>query len=88
MAWYGVGDGWRFGCGRFVGHAKLTFGRGASLEPVPTATPIGMCKDSRRVELASADDLDERQAAERMTQAMAIPGVGGEPALWFVNAGS
>jgi len=78
MAWYGVGDGWCFSCGGFAGHVKLTFGRGTALEPVPPVTPIGMGKDSRGVELASLDDLDERQAASWMTQATAIPGFGGK----------
>lgn len=76
MAFYGVGDGWCFSCGGFVGHVKLTFARGTSLEPVPPVTPIGMGKDSRGVDLASLDDLDERQAASWMKQATAIPGFG------------
>jgi hypothetical protein len=76
IAWYGVGDGWCFSCGGFAGHVKLTFGRGASLEPVPPVTPIGMGKDSRGVDLASVDDLDERQAASWMKQAAALPGFG------------
>src|SRR6185436_20727762 len=68
MAWYGVGDGWCFSSGGFVGHVKLTFGRGTSLDPVPPVTPIGMGKDSRGVDLASVRDLDERQAAAWMKQ--------------------
>jgi len=78
MAWYGVGDGWCFCCGGFAGHVKLTFGRGTSLKPVPPATPIGMGKDSRGVDLMSVDDLDERQAASWMKQATALPGFGGQ----------
>ena len=78
MAWYGVGDGWCFCCGGFAGHVKLTFGRGTALKPVPPVTPIGMGKDSRGVDLASADDLDERQVASWMKQATAIPGFGGK----------
>jgi hypothetical protein len=78
MAWYGVGDGWCFSCGGFVGHVKLTFGRGTSLKPVPPITPIGMGKDSRGVDLASVDDLDARQCASWMRQATAIPGFGGK----------
>ena len=31
MAFYGVGDGWCFSCGGFVGHVKLTFGHGTAL---------------------------------------------------------
>ena len=78
MAFYGVGDGWCFSCGGFEGHVKLTFGRGTSLTPVPPATPIGMGKDSRGVELESVDDLDEGQLASWMKQATAIPGFGGK----------
>jgi len=76
MAWYGVGDGWCFCCGGFAGHVKLTFGHGTSLDPVPPVTPVGMGKTSRGVDLASLDDLDERQAASWMKQATAIPGFG------------
>jgi hypothetical protein len=76
MAWYGVGDGWCFSCGGFAGHVKLTFGRGTALTPVPPATPIGMGKDSRGVDLESVDDIDERQLASWMKQAAALPGFG------------
>jgi hypothetical protein len=76
IAWYGVGDGWCFACGGFAGHVKLVFGRGTSLTPVPPATPIGMGKDSRGVDLESSDDLDERQLASWMQQAAATPGFG------------
>ena len=76
MAWYGVGDGWCFACGGFEGHVKLAFGRGTSLMPVPPVTPIGMGKATRGVDLTAVDDLDERQVAEWMRQAAAIPGFG------------
>jgi hypothetical protein len=76
LAWYGVGDGWCFCCGGFAGHVKLTFSRGTALKPVPPATPVGMGKDSRGVELESLDDLNERQAASWMKQATAMPGFG------------
>ncbi len=76
MAWYGVGDGWCFSCGGFAGHVKLTFGRGTSLTPVPPATPIGMGKDSRGVELEGLDNIDEAQIAAWMQQAAALPGFG------------
>ena len=76
MAWYGVGDGWCFACGGFEGHVKLTFGRGTSLTPLPAVAPIGMGKDSRGVDLESVDDIDERQVAEWMRQAAALPGFG------------
>ena len=76
MAWYGVGDGWCFSSGGFAGHVKLTFGRGTSLTPVPPATPIGMGKASRGVELESVDDIDEDQVKSWMQQAAALPGFG------------
>ncbi|MFN8629277.1 MAG: DUF1801 domain-containing protein [Chloroflexota bacterium] len=76
MAWYGVGDGWCFSSGGFAGHVKVTFGRGTSLTPVPPATPIGMGKDSRGVELASLEEIDEPQLASWMRQAAALPGFG------------
>src|SRR5258706_14076059 len=74
MAFYGVGDGWCFSCGGFAGHVKLTFGRGTALEPVPPVAPMGMGKDSRGVDLESADDLNESQAASWMKQTTASPG--------------
>ena len=76
MAWYGVGDGWCFSSGGFAGHVKLTFGRGTSLTPVPPATPIGMGKASRGVDLRTLDDIEEAQIASWMTQAAALPGFG------------
>jgi hypothetical protein len=76
MAWYGVGDGWCFCCGGFAGHVKLTFGHGTALEPMPPMAPIGMGKQSRGVDLASVDDIDERQVAKWMKQAAAIRGFG------------
>src|SRR3954447_25388686 len=78
MSYYGVGDGWCFSCGGFVGHVKLMFVNGAALEPVPPVTPVGMGRATRGVELASEDDLDERQLAAWMTQGTAVPGVGGK----------
>ena len=76
IAWYGVGDGWCFASGGFAGHVKLVFGRGTSLTPVPPATPIGMGKDSRGVELTSVDEIDEELVASWMRQATALPGFG------------
>jgi hypothetical protein len=77
MAYYGVGGGWCFASGAFVGHVKLMFIRGTELEPEPPVTPIGMGKSTRGVELASEGDLDERQATSWMKQAAANPFVGG-----------
>ena len=78
MAYYGVEGGWCFACGGFVGHVKLMFIRGTEIKPEPPVTPIGMGKSTRGVELASVDDLDERQAASWMKQAAAIPFFGGK----------
>ena len=78
MAYYGVGGGWCFSSGAFVGHVKLMFIRGTELEPEPPVTPVGMGKSTRGVELSSVDDLDERLAASWMKQAAAMPFVGGK----------
>ena len=77
MAYYGVGGGWCFSYGAFVGHVKLMF-RGTELDPDPPVTPVGMGKSTRGVELASVDDLDERLTASWMQQAAAKPFVGGK----------
>src|SRR5215218_9285843 len=76
MAWYGVRDGRCLPTGGFAGQLKLTVGRGTSLTPVPPATPIGMGKAARGVDLGSVDDIDERQLASWMEQAAAMPGFG------------
>jgi hypothetical protein len=73
MAYYGVGGGWCFSSGAFVGHLKLMFIRGNELEPEPPVTPIGMGKSTRGVELASLDDLDEPQVICWMKQAAENP---------------
>ncbi len=78
MAYYGVGEGWCFSSGAFVGHVKLMFIRGTEIKPEPPVTPVGMGKSTRGVELASVDDLDERQAASWMKQAAAMPFIGGK----------
>jgi len=78
MAYYGVGGGWCFASGAFVGHVKVMFIRGTELEPEPPVTPVGMGKATRGVELTSVDDLDERLVAIWMQQAAARPFVGGK----------
>jgi hypothetical protein len=79
MAYYGVGDGWCFSSGAFVGHVKLMFINGATLlDPVPPVTPVGMGKSTRGVELETLQDLDEKQLALWMSQVTAAPGVGGK----------
>ena len=54
----------------------MKFMVGEPMKPVPPVTPVGMGKATRGVELATLDDLDERQIAEWMTQVAAVPGVG------------
>jgi hypothetical protein len=78
MAYYGVGGGWCFASGAFVGHVKLMFIRGTELDPEPPVTPIGMGKSTRGVEPRSIDDLDDRQVAAWMKQAALIPFFGGK----------
>lgn len=76
MSYYGVGDGWCFCCGGFVGHVKVMFVNGAALKPVPPVTPEAMGKATRGVELESVDDIDEQQLADWMIQVAAMPGAG------------
>lgn len=76
LAYYGVGDGWCFCCGGFADHVKLMFVNGVTLDPVPPVTPIAMGKATRGVELATQNDIDERQIAAWMRQIAAMPGVG------------
>jgi hypothetical protein len=78
MAYYGVEGGWCFTSGAFVGHVKLMFIRGTELQPEPPVTPTGMGKQTRGVELASIDDLDEPKIASWMQQAAAKPFAGGK----------
>lgn len=78
MAYYGVGDGWCFSSGAFVGHVKLMFVNGVTLDPVPPVTPVGMGRATRGVELESESDLDEAQLAAWMKQITSVPGVGGK----------
>lgn len=73
MAYYGVGGGWCFASGAFVGHVKLMFIRGTELRPEPPVTPIGMGKATRGVELASIAQLDEKQVAAWIAQAATMP---------------
>src|SRR6202035_5239129 len=73
MAYYGVGGGWCFSSGAFVGYVKLMFIRGTEIKPEPPVTPIGMGKSTRGVDLASVDDLDDHQVASWMKQAAAHP---------------
>jgi hypothetical protein len=77
MAYYGVDGGWCFACGGFVGHVKLMFIRGTDITPEPPVTPVAMGKATRGVELASLAELDAYPLVAWMTQAAAMPFVGG-----------
>ena len=74
MAYYGVGDGWCFSSGAFIGHLKLMFIHGNELTPEPPVTPVGMGKSTRGVELASLEDLDEQQVTAWMREARPFMG--------------
>ena len=78
MAYYGVGDGWCFTSGGFVGHVKVMFMNGVTLDPVPPVTPEAMGKTTRGVELTSVDDMAQWPLAEWMVQVTSVPGVGGK----------
>ena len=78
MAYYGVAGGWCFTSGAFVGHVKVMFIRGTDLEPRPPVTPAAMGKNTRGIEVASLDDLDEARLASWMEQAATMPFAGGK----------
>ena len=70
---YGVeGQGWFLSFHCFTRYIKVTFFRGAALEPVP---PVGS-KDpnTRYVHIEEGAPVDEAQLAEWIRQAAAIPG--------------
>ena len=70
---YGVeGQGWFLAFHCFNKYIKVTFFRGAALEPVP---PVGS-KDpnTRYVHIEEDEPVDEVQLAEWIRQAAAIPG--------------
>lgn len=70
---YGVGDRGFFASFRcFTQYIKLTFFRGADLDPVP---PVEFKDpDSRAFHIHEGDDLDEEQLRSWFEQAAAIPG--------------
>jgi hypothetical protein len=68
---YGIeGRGWFVSFHVFTRYVKVTFFRGASLQPVP---PGGTGKDARWIDIHE-DDLDETQMAAWVKQAAALPG--------------
>jgi hypothetical protein len=69
---YGVeGQGWFLAFRGFNHHVKLSFFKGASLEPVP---PIGQFRTVRSLDVREPDKLDEKQLATWIKQAASIPG--------------
>lgn len=71
---YGVeGQGWFLSFHCFTRYVKVTFFRGASLEPLP---PGGTekSKESRWIDLHENDELDERELARWIKQAAKLPG--------------
>ena len=73
MAYYGVEGGWCFTSGAFIGHVKVMFIRGSELQPEPPVTPVAMGKNTRGIEIASIEDLDETLITSWMQQAAKIP---------------
>ena len=70
---YGIeGQGWFMSFHVFAKYVKVTFFKGASLQPAP---PGGAAKEARWVDIHE-DDMDESQLAEWIQQAAAIPGWG------------
>jgi hypothetical protein len=70
---YGVdGQGWFLAFHVFTKYIKVTFFRGARLEPLP---PVGS-KDpnARYFHIEEGEDYDEQQLADWIRQAAAIPG--------------
>ena len=68
---YGIeGQGWFVSFHVFTGYIKLTFFRGTSLMPPPGG---GTSKEARWIDIHE-DDLDEKQIAKWITQAVVIPG--------------
>ena len=69
---YGVeGEGWFLSYHVFTRYVKVTFFKGASLQPVPPGA--GKDKDSRWIDIYE-DGLDEGQFATWVRQAAAMPG--------------
>lgn len=66
-------NGWFAALAGFKAHVKLTFFRGAGLEPVP---PAGAGKLMRSIDFREGDALDERLVAKWVRQAAAMAGMG------------
>jgi hypothetical protein len=70
---YGVeGQGWFLSLHCFTKYVKVTFFRGASLDPVPPGA--SKHKDVRYLDIREDDPLDEGQLAAWIEQASRLPG--------------
>ena len=70
---YGVeGQGWFVSYRCFTASVKLTFFRGAALEPPPPGTAKD--QDVRHLDIREDDDLDEAQLSDWLVQASRLPG--------------
>ena len=70
---YGVeGQGWFLSYHCFTKYLKVTFFRGASLEPVPPVDSKD--PDARYVHIHEDDDLDDELLTRWITQASELPG--------------
>jgi hypothetical protein len=72
---YGVeGQGWFLSFHCFTSYVKVTFFRGASLEPLPPGE--SKSKDARHFDIHEDDRWDETQFAAWVEQASRLPGWG------------
>jgi hypothetical protein len=71
--WGVEGRGWFAAFGSFKNYTKVNFFRGAELSPPP---PEGEGKLMRSINIASLEDLDEKQMASWVKQAASRPGWG------------
>lgn len=71
--WYGVeGQGWFLSYHCFTRYIKVTFIRGASLDPIPPVDSKD--PDARYVHIHEDDDLDEQRLSSWIRQAADLPG--------------
>ena len=77
---YGIEDqGWFLSFHTFTHYVKVTFFRGASLQPPPPGPSKD--KNTRYLDIGEDDELDEAQLASWVKQAAALPGwIPGRPA--------
>ena len=70
---YGIeGQGWFLSVHCFTKYVKVTFFRGASLDPVPPGP--SKSKNTRYLDIHADDELDEDRLADWVKQASQLPG--------------